>query len=122
VAQSASRVRRRWLIIAIGVVVAIGIVLSALSGFWVDLLWFREVHFSGVFWSVFWSKVVLGFLFGLLFFVLLTANLLVARRLTPRFRPFSPEQELIERYRAAIDPYARYAIPGFAAIIASAAA
>jgi uncharacterized membrane protein (UPF0182 family) len=118
VAQSARAVRRRWLIIAIGVVVLIGILLSALSGFYVDLLWFREVHFSGVFWSVFWSKVVLGFLFGVLFFVLLTANLMIVRRLTPRFRPFSPEQEVIERYRAAIDPYARFAIPGFAAIIA----
>src|SRR5205823_1241143 len=57
-------------------------------------------------------------LFGVLFFALLTANLLIVRRLTPRFRPFSPEQELIERYRAAIDPYAKFAIPGFAAIIA----
>jgi len=118
VAQPARAVRRRWLIIAIGVVVLIGILLSALSGFYVDLLWFREVHFSGVFWSVFWSKVVLGFLFGVLFFVLLTANLMIVRRLTPRFRPFSPEQEVIERYRAAIDPYARFVIPGFAAIIA----
>ena len=117
-AQPARAVRRRWLIIAIGVVVLIGILLSALSGFYVDLLWFREVHFSGVFWSVFWSKVVLGFLFGVLFFVLLTANLMIVRRLTPRFRPFSPEQEVIERYRAAIDPYARFVIPGFAAIIA----
>src|SRR5947209_3466012 len=114
----AARSRRRWVILAGAAVIFVAILLSALSGFYVDLLWFREVHFSGVFWSVFWSKVVLGFLFGLLFFVLLTTNLLVARRLTPRFRPFSPEQELIERYRAAIDPYARYAIPGFAAIIA----
>ncbi|TML01063.1 MAG: UPF0182 family protein [Actinobacteria bacterium] len=117
-AQSARTVRRRWLIIAIGVVILIGILLSALSGFYVDLLWFREVHFSGVFWSIFWSKVLLGSVFGVLFFALLTANLMIVRRLTPRFRPFSPEQELIERYRAAIDPYARFAIPGFAAIIA----
>src|SRR6266571_2076915 len=33
-------------------------------------------------------------------------------------RPFSPEQEIIERYRAALDPYARYIIPLFAAVIA----
>jgi len=118
VAQSGRRVRRRWLVLGIAVVVLIGIVLSALSGFYIDLLWFREVHFSGVFWSVFWSKVVLGFVFGTLFFALLTANLLIVRQLTPRFRPFSPEQEVIERYRAAIDPYARFAIPGFAALIA----
>src|SRR5438093_11095636 len=113
-----SRARRLWLPLVIATVFVIGVILSALSGFFVDLLWFREVHFSGVFWSIFWSKVLLGSVFGVLFFALLTANLMIVRRLTPRFRPFSPEQELIERYRAAIDPYARLAIPGFAAIIA----
>jgi uncharacterized protein len=117
-AQRGRTVRRRWLVLVIGVIVFLGIVLSALSGFYVDLLWFREVHFSGVFWSVFWSKVLLGVIFGVLFFVLLFVNLLIVRRLTPRFRPFSPEQELIERYRAALDPYVRYIIPAFAGIIA----
>src|SRR5437870_1291563 len=111
-------VRRRCVILVVAAVILVVISLSALSGFYVDLLWFREVHFSGVFWSIFWSKVLLGSVFGVLFFALLTANLMIVRRLTPRFRPFSPEQELIERYRAAIDPYARFAIPGFAAIIA----
>jgi uncharacterized membrane protein (UPF0182 family) len=117
-AQGVSRIRRRWLIVAIGVVVFLGILLSALSGFFVDLLWFQEVHFTGVFWTVFWSKILLGVVFGVVFFAVLLANLIIVRRLTPRFRPFSPEQELIERYRAAIDPYARYVIPGFAALIA----
>jgi uncharacterized membrane protein (UPF0182 family) len=103
---------------AIGLVVLVGILLSSLSGFYVDLLWFREVGFSGVFWSVYWSKVVLGVVFGLLFFLLLAANLFVARRLTPRFRPFSPEQELIERYRTAFEPYAGPIILAFSALIA----
>jgi uncharacterized membrane protein (UPF0182 family) len=48
----------------------------------------------------------------------LAANLLVARRLRPRFRVFSPEQEIIERYRALIDPYANQLIPAVAAVIA----
>src|SRR5205823_14081899 len=111
------RGRRRWILVAIAAVIVLALILSALSGFYVDLLWFREVHFGGVFWTVYWSKVLLGTLAGALFFVLLVANLVIARRLTPRFRPFSPEQELMERYRAVIDPYARYLIPGLAAII-----
>lgn len=116
-AQQLTRGRRRWVLLAIGVIVLVAILLSAVSGFYVDLLWFREVRFGGVFWTVYWSKVLLGSMTGLLFFVLLVANLLIARRLTPRFRPFSPEQELMERYRAVIDPYARYVIPAFAALI-----
>jgi uncharacterized membrane protein (UPF0182 family) len=109
--------RRRWLLVAVGVVVILLLLLSGLSNFYVDILWFREVQFSSVFWSVFWSKVVLGLIFGSLFFVLLLANLLVVRRLTPRFRIPTPEQEMIDRYRQAVEPYARYIIPGAAALV-----
>jgi uncharacterized protein len=110
--------RRRWLLIAAAVVVVLALILSGLSSFYVDVLWFREVDFSSVFWSVLWSKIVLGLLFGALFFALLLANLLVVQRLTPRFRVPSPEQEVIERYRQAFEPYLRYLIPGVAAFIA----
>src|SRR5947199_9758428 len=102
------RGRRRWIVVAIAGVIVLALLLSALSGFYVDLLWFREVHFSGVFWSIFWSKLVLDFMFGVLFFALLTANIIIVRRLTPRFRPFSPEQEYIDMYAAANDPSARF--------------
>jgi uncharacterized protein len=111
--------RRRRVLIGVGVaVVLLFVVLNVLSGFYVDLLWFREVHFSNVFWTVFWSKVLLGFVFGLLFFGLLYANLLIVRRLTPPFRVFTPEQEVIERYRVAVEPYIKWIIPGFALLIA----
>lgn len=110
--------RRRWLI-ALGVaIVLIVIALNVLSGFYVDLLWFREVHFSSVFWTIFWSKVVLGLIFGVLFFAILLANLLIVRRLTPPFRVFTPEQEVIERYRVAVEPYVKWILPAFSALVA----
>ena len=112
------RTRQRLVLIIGGGVVVLLIVLGILSGFYVDLLWFREVGFDGVFWSVFWSKVLLGLVFGVLFFVLLLANLLIARRLTPRYRVLGPEQEIIERYRAVFEPYARFILPGVSAFIA----
>jgi len=118
VAQTLIRTRRRWLILTVAAVVVLFILLSALSGLYVDLLWFREVHFSGVFWRVFWAKALLGVVFGVLFFLLLFSNLVIVRRLAPRFRPFSPEQELMERYRAAFEPYAGWIILGFSALIA----
>jgi uncharacterized membrane protein (UPF0182 family) len=117
VAQQFTRGSRRWIVVAVAAIIAVALLLSAISGFYIDLLWFREVHFGSVFWTVYWSKVLLGTLAGLIFFSLLVANLVIARRLTPRFRPFSPEQEMMERYRAVIDPYARYIIPIFAAVI-----
>jgi uncharacterized membrane protein (UPF0182 family) len=118
VAQLARQVRRRWLLTAVGVVVVGAILLSALSGFYVDLLWFREVGFSSVFWRVFWSRVFLGLIFGTAFFGLMASNLLTVRRLTPRYRPFSPEQEVIERYRMAVEPYLTWMILGFSGLIA----
>jgi uncharacterized protein len=100
------------------VIIALLLLLGVLSGFYVDVLWFREVQQSGVFWHVIWTKLALGIVFGVAFFLLLAVNLWVARRLRPRFRVFSPEQEIIERYRAVIDPYANQLIPAVSAVIA----
>ncbi|MGH2692893.1 MAG: UPF0182 family protein [Actinomycetota bacterium] len=108
------RSRRRlllWLGLGVG---AIAVVFGALSGFYIDILWFREVDFSSVFWTRFWSRLALGVVFGAAFFVLLYANLLIVRRLRPRYRVFSPEEEVVERYRAAFEPYAKWVLPGIA--------
>jgi hypothetical protein len=117
-AQAGTRARRRWLIIVALVIIALLLLLGVLSGFYVDVLWFREVQQSGVFWHVIWTKLALGIVFGVAFFLLLAVNLWVARRLRPRFRVFSPEQEVIERYRAVVDPYANQLIPALSAVIA----
>jgi uncharacterized membrane protein (UPF0182 family) len=118
VAQRIVTRRRRWLLIAAAVVVLLVIALNILSGFYIDLLWFKEVGFQGVFWTVFWTKVVLGLLFGALFFGMLYANLLIVRRLIPPFRTFTPEQEVVERYRVAIEPYAKWILPALSLVIA----
>jgi uncharacterized membrane protein (UPF0182 family) len=113
------RTGRRRLLVALGVaIVLLFIALNIFSGFYIDLLWFHEVGFSSVFWTVWWSKVILGLIFGAVFFVLLLANLLIAQRLAPRYRPFSPEQEIIERYRVALEPYMRWILIGFSLLIA----
>jgi uncharacterized membrane protein (UPF0182 family) len=118
VAVAWRRGRRRWFVVTTAALVAVLVVLSVLSGFYVDLLWFREVGFPQVFWRVFWTRALLAFAFGLAFFVLLYGNLLLVRRLRPRFVPFSPEQEAIERYRAALEPYIGRILPTFSAVVA----
>ena len=57
-------------------------------------------------------------MFGLVFFAALYANLLIVRRITPRFRPLTLEQEILERYRMAAEPYLRWLIPAFALVVA----
>ncbi len=121
-AASFGRGRRRLLLwLGLGVV-AVAILLGAVSGFYIDILWFREVGFSSVFWTRFWSRVLLAAMFGLAFFVLMYVNLLIVRRLRPRYRVYSPEEEAVERYRAAFEPYARWILPGLSLLFAAFAA
>ena len=103
--------RRRLIIIVAAVLAALVVAFTALSGFFVDVLWFREVGFSDVYWTVLRTRVLLGLAFGLVFFALLFANLWIVRRITPRFRPLTPEQEIIDRYRMQFEPYAKWLLP-----------
>jgi uncharacterized membrane protein (UPF0182 family) len=112
--------RGRRLVLVLGIaVVAVLIALTALSGFFVDVLWFREVGFSDVFWTILRAKFLLGLVFGLVFFALLYSNLLIVRIVTPRFRALTPDQEVIERYRLAFEPYAWWLLPLMAGVIAA---
>jgi uncharacterized membrane protein (UPF0182 family) len=102
-----------WLGLAVGTV---AVVFGGLSGFYLDILWFREVGYSSVFWTKFWSRLALGAVFGVAFFAVLYANLLIVRRLRPRYRVFSPQEEIVERYRAAFEPYIKWVLPGVAVL------
>lgn len=119
VARSPVGEGRRWPYVVVGGIVAAAIVLTALSGFFVEILWFREVGLGRVFWGILGARGLLAVVFGGLFFVGLYVNLLIVRRLRPRFRPMTLEQEILERYRMAAEPYLRWLLPAFSALIAS---
>jgi uncharacterized membrane protein (UPF0182 family) len=110
--------QRRLIIIVVVVLAALLLAFTALSGFFVDVLWFREVRLSDVFWTVLRTKVLLGLALGLTFFVLLFSNLWIVRRITPRYRALTPDQEIIERYRMQFEPYVRWLLPLLAFVIA----
>lgn len=109
---------RRWPIFVIAVFILMFILLTVMSGFYVDLLWFREVKLSGVFWTVLRTKGLLSLVFGSLFFVLLYVNILIVRRLTPTTRILTPEQEAVDRIRQSLEPYLRWLIPLATAVLA----
>jgi uncharacterized membrane protein (UPF0182 family) len=110
--------RRRLIIVVVVVLAALLLAFTALSGFFVDILWFREVRLSDVFWTVFRTKVLLGLALGLTFFVLLFSNLWIVRRITPRYPALTPDQEILERYRMQFEPYVRWLLPLLALVIA----
>jgi len=83
------------------VIVAIGVFVNLYT----DLLWFREARFATVFSTVLRTRLLLFAMFGLLMAAVVGINLVVAYRSRPPFRPLSLEQQNLERYRVAIEPY-----------------
>ena len=111
--------QRRWPVYLIGGLVALAVLFTVMSTFYVDLLWFREVELTGVFWKELQTKLLLGIVFALLFFALLYVNLVVSRRIAPPpLRFLSPEQEAVERVRMAFEPYLGWLLPLGAAALA----
>ncbi|MBW3647048.1 MAG: UPF0182 family protein, partial [Actinobacteria bacterium] len=72
-----------------------------------DLLWFQSVDFTTVFTTVITTRLMLFALFGLLMALLVGANIAIAYRMRPPFRPMSLEQQNLERYRVAVEPFLR---------------
>ncbi len=117
VARTMARPRRRWPIVVVVILALAFLTLSLLSVFYIDLLWFQELGFTSVFWTTLWAQVALGAVLGLFFFVVVYANLLIVRRLAPKYRVLTPQQEIVERYRRAFEPYLTWLIPAACAVV-----
>jgi uncharacterized membrane protein (UPF0182 family) len=99
--------RQRWWLV-LGVVVILLLALSTrLATFYTDVLWFRSIGFDQVFWALLTTQFGLAIVAGLILTVLLAGNLMLARRLAPRYRIPSSAEESVERYRQLIEPIAR---------------
>ena len=91
-------------VVIVAVILVIGGIFVSL---YTDLLWFREVGFTTVWSTVLTTKVMLFFSFGLVMALLIGSNIAIAYRLRPPFRPMSLEQQNLERYRVAVEPFLR---------------
>src|SRR5258706_8379880 len=111
---------RRILLIALAAVVVVLLVsLRGIAGFYTDYLWFKELGYTDVWRGLLVAKALPTAVFTVVFFLLILGNLIIADRLQPRFRPAGPEEELVERYRQFIGPYAgrvRVAVAAFLAV------
>ena len=88
------------------IVVALILVLGAVAiNFYTDFLWFDSVGFTTVFTTVLRTRLLLFVLFGVLMALVVGINVYVAYRSRPPFRPMSLEQQNLERYRLAIEPF-----------------
>jgi uncharacterized membrane protein (UPF0182 family) len=114
---------RGWLIVAAVLLVIFLLSLRGLARFYTDYLWFQDIGYSHTWRQLLSAKAVPALIFGAVFFVLMLVNLIVADRVAPRYRGTGPEDEIIERYRGYVAPYAGRVRVGvslfFAVIMAS---
>ena len=97
---------RAWLIGAAVLLVILLLSLRGLARVYTDYLWFQDVGFTHTWRSLISAKAVPAIIFTAIFFVLMLVNLIVADRVAPRYRGTGPEDEIIERYRGYVAPYA----------------
>jgi uncharacterized protein len=105
-----NRARRRVLIITAAVVVAIVVALGLLSTFFTEVMWFDETGYQKVFWKSVWTRIDLGLVFGVLFAVLMLLNLWIVRKITNPARMFSVPDQILERYRATLQPFMKWGV------------
>ena len=113
------RVSRRGKIV-IGVLISLFVLLSVLGSLvrvYTNWLWFGEVGYRGVFSTILWTRIALFATVGLAMALIIGANVFLAYRMRPPFRPISQEQENLERYRVALEPRKRLIFGALVALI-----
>jgi uncharacterized protein len=99
--------RARALILTIVIVALLVVAFVGFTGFYTDLLWFRSISASSVFARQIWTRVFLFLAFGIVIGGAVVANAVIAYRVRPAFRAMSVEQQALDRYRTALEPFRR---------------
>jgi uncharacterized protein len=114
---AARRPPRRWtlavLLLAFLALAAVG----SVSRFYTDLLWFREIDKTALFWGVLRTKAFIGLLAGLGTAAIVGVNLWMVERLAPRYGLTVVARPQVERARAVLSPYLRPLRIGIAAFL-----
>lgn len=85
-------------LVLIGAAVLVLLSLGRVVYLYTDLLWFKEVGFTSVFWVSIYAKVIVAVVSGVLFFVLLYGNILIARSFAPKY--LTVEDQVIQIYKS----------------------
>ena len=111
------RGRKSPLALTFGILVVIGVLFTALSGFYADWLWFKSVDFTSTWSTILGTKVLLFVVTGLLTSSIVLANVWIAYKRRPLYVPMTVEADNLERYRSQVEPIRRgLFIGGFVAL------
>jgi len=109
--------RPKALWITLAIMVALFLAFTGVTALWTERLWFGSVGYESVFNTLIRTRVMLFFVFGLVMAAVIAVNLVLAFRYRPVFRPASPEQVSLDRYRLAITPIRIWLTVGVSLVI-----
>jgi uncharacterized membrane protein (UPF0182 family) len=98
-----SRRARILVFVIVGVIVAFFLI-TLFASLYTDRLWYSSVGYSSVFDTMLWTRLGLFAGFGLVMAAAVAGNMVIAYRARPFYRPDSPEQTGLDRYRDAVTP------------------
>ena len=101
------RGRKSPLTLTLGILVIIGALFTALSGFYADWLWFKSVNFTNTWSTILVTKATLFVVIGLITSLFIMFNVLLAYKRRPLYVPMTIEADNLERYRSQIEPIRR---------------
>jgi uncharacterized protein len=96
--------RARILLFVIGGVIVAFFLITLFASLYTDRLWYSSVGYPSVYDKMLWTRVGLFAGFGLVMAAAVAGNMVVAYRARPFYRPDSPEQTGLDRYRDAVTP------------------
>ncbi len=109
--------RSRALIITASVLIVGFFALTTSAGFFTDRMWYSAIGYSEVFSTLFWTRAGLFLVFAALMALVVGVNIYIAYRMRPVFRPNSPEQSGLDRYRDAVEPIRTWLLVGVSVLL-----
>lgn len=110
--------RSRALVVTAIVLVLLFLGLSTFAQVYTDRLWYHSGGYAEVFSTLLWTKTGLFLVFGAVMGLVVGVNIYLAYRFRPFFRPSSPEQSGLDRYREVVTPIRTWLLLGSSAVIA----
>lgn len=111
--------RGRVVLLTVLVVLLVLLVsLRGIAAFYTDKLWFESLGLGTVWSTALGTRISLALLGAGVFFGLCWANMVIAERLAPVFRPVAPADDLIERYHDLVGHRAALVRLGLAVFLA----
>ncbi|GAA5156422.1 UPF0182 family protein [Nocardioides marinquilinus] len=111
------RSRGRALLITGIVLVLFIFALTGFASIYTDRLWYESAGYGQVFSTLLWTKIGLFLVFGALLGGAVAANVYLAYRYRPLFRPTSREQSNLDRYRDVLTPIRTWVLIGVALVV-----